>query len=370
LLFVAGLAALTVATFAATTFLVRWYRDREAVLGQRWFVRGESALESGDAADAVRYLRTAVHYSHDLRPVRLRLAEALAAAGSREEAEAYLRTLWEDEPDNGIVNLELARLRAKDNDVTGALRYFHGAIYGLWTAEPDVRRRESRFELINFLLQRGEKNQADAELVGLAAELPPKGSLHARVGALFLQVGNNARALAEFKTALALDRRSPEALAGAGEASFRLRQYWPARRYLEQAIRRQPSAELQRRLQIVNLIVGLDPYVEGLGQVERSERVRRALHIAAARLQNCAQSNHVDLQNAPQSGELVGYNEQLQQLENESHKPSFAQEPELQDQALTLAGSIEESTARTCGPPQGPDLALLLLQQQHEGAPQ
>jgi tetratricopeptide (TPR) repeat protein len=370
LLFVAGLAALTVAMFAATTLLVRWYRGREAKLGQQWFARGEAALESGDAPDAVRYLRSAVHYSHDLRPVRLRLAEALAAAGSEQEAEAYLRTLWEDEPDNGIVNLELARLRVRSNDVTGALRYFHGAIYGLWTLEPDIRRRQARFELIDFLLQRGEKNQADAELVGLAAELPPNAALHARVGALFLEVGNSGRALAEFKSALTLDRRSPEGLAGAGEASFRLRQYWAARRYLEQALRRQPSTALQRRLQIVKLIVGLDPYIEGVDEVERADRVRRALQIAGARLQSCAESKHVDLRNAPQSGELVGYNEQWQQLDAEARKPGFAQEPELQSQALTLAGSIEESTAKTCGPPQGQDLALLLLQQQHENAPQ
>ncbi len=370
LLFVVGLPALTAAVFASTVLLVRWYRNREAVFGQQWFARGESALEAGNAQAAIIYLRTAVHYSHDLRPVRLRLAEALSAAGSRQEAEAYLRTLWEDEPDNGLVNLELARLRAQDHDVAGALRYFHGAVYGLWLSEPELHRREARFELVDFLLQRNQKNQADAELVGLAAELPPNAALHARVGALLLDVGNNPRSLAEFKSALQLDRRSPEALAGAGEASFRLRQYWPARRYLEQALRRRPSPEVARRVQIVNLIVGLDPYAESLDTEERADRVRRALRIASARLQSCALSHHVDLQNAPQSGELVGYNEQLQQLESESRKPSFAQEPELQNQALTLAGSIEEATARICGPPQGPDLALLLLQQQHESAPQ
>jgi tetratricopeptide (TPR) repeat protein len=361
--------ALTVGGFAATTFLVRWYRSTEARLGQQWFGWGEAALRGGDSQAAVRYFRSAVHYSHDSAPVRLRLAEALAAAGRSQEAEAYLRSLWEDEPDNGLVNLELARLRAQKNDVSGALRYFHGAIYGLWSKDPDIRRRDARFELIAFLMRRGEKEQADAELVGVAAELPPDARLHTRVGELFLQAGNSARALAEFKAALAIDRRSPPALAGAGEACFRLGEYWTARRYLEQAIRRQRTPELQRLLEMVNLIVGLDPYVDGLGPEERAERVRRALQIAGDRLQSCAQSQHIDLQNATQAGELVGYYEQLKQFERESKASDFSQEPDLQDQALTLAGSIEDSASRTCGPPQGADLALVLLQHHEENSP-
>jgi tetratricopeptide (TPR) repeat protein len=368
-LIIAALVALTIGGFAATTFLVRWYRSTEARFGQQWFGWGEAALQAGDAQSAVRYFRSAVHYSHDSPRVRLRLAEALAAAGRTEEAEAYLRSLWEDEPDHGLVNLELARLRAQKNDVSGALRYFHGAIYGSWAQDPDLRRREARFELIAFLMRRGEKEQADAELLGLAAELPPDARLHTRVGELFLEAGNSARALNEFKAALALDRRSPPALAGAGEASFRLGEYWTARRYLEQAMRRQRTPELQRRMQMVNLIVGLDPYVDGLGAEERAERVRRALQIAGDRLQSCAADRHIDLQNATQAGELVGYYQQLKQFERESKRPDFSQKADLQDHALTLAGSIEDSATRTCGPPEGADLALVLLQRHEENAP-
>jgi tetratricopeptide (TPR) repeat protein len=368
-LIIAGLVALTVAAFAGTTLLVHWYRTRESKLGQQWFGWGEAALTAGDSHAAVRYFRSAVHYSHDSAPVRLRLAEALAAAGNTQEAEAYLRTLWEDEPDDGVVNLELARLRAQKNDLPGALRYFHGAIYGQWASDPEIRRREARFELIAFLMRRGEKEQADAELVAVAAELPPDARLHTRVGELFLAAGNSARALSEFKAALAIDRRSPSALAGAGEASFRLGEYWSARRYLEQAIRRGRTPELQHRLQMVNLIVGLDPYVDGLGADERAERVRRALQIADARLQSCAQAKQIDLRTATQAGELVGYFEQLKEFERESRAPGFAQKPDLQDQALSLVGSIEDSTSRTCGMPQGADLALLLLQRQQENAP-
>ena len=66
-------------------------------------------------------LRTALLYSRDNYSYQLNLAEALLGEGRRDEASAYLVNLWEREPENGQVNLELAYIAAqKRRERTGS----------------------------------------------------------------------------------------------------------------------------------------------------------------------------------------------------------------------------------------------------------
>ena len=92
-------------------------------------------VRAGRLDDAISALRTALAYLPDNFEYRLKLAEALAAAGHTRQAQAYLRALWDEEPGNGTVNLELARLAASA-DIADVLRFYHGAIYGVWQDNP------------------------------------------------------------------------------------------------------------------------------------------------------------------------------------------------------------------------------------------
>ena len=108
----ATLAAILVATavlFAITFFFTRAYKNKEAGLARQMFSRGQQELSSGHPRKAVADLRTALYYSRDDRNYRLALAQALAADHRIEEATLYFMSLWESEPGNGFINLELAR---------------------------------------------------------------------------------------------------------------------------------------------------------------------------------------------------------------------------------------------------------------------
>jgi hypothetical protein len=75
---------------------------------------------------------------------------------------AYLVNLWEREPENGLVNLELARIAVQRADTERALRYYHNAIYAIWPGDQEVQRRDARLEPIEYLLRINVKTQAQA----------------------------------------------------------------------------------------------------------------------------------------------------------------------------------------------------------------
>jgi len=113
--------------FVITGFTVRMHHDIERGFAEEWYTRGEEDLRAGRAEVAVSDFHTALSFSPDVAEYQLQLAQSLIAAGpSREastEARTYLLNLLEHEPGNGTVNLELARLAARDRAVPDALRF-------------------------------------------------------------------------------------------------------------------------------------------------------------------------------------------------------------------------------------------------------
>ena len=156
------LAALGAAMFAVTFLVTRAFRAEQEQLAQQWAERGDTALAASQPAVAVTAFRTALVYARDNEDLQFKLARALADSGKTEEAEAYFNNLWDGEPGDAVVNLELARLAVRKHDYADAVRFFHGAIYGVWPDEPERHRNQARLELIHFLLDRGATAQADA----------------------------------------------------------------------------------------------------------------------------------------------------------------------------------------------------------------
>jgi tetratricopeptide (TPR) repeat protein len=192
------LLAITVSALAGVSALVRRFNSWQNKLAQRMNQRGQFALEAGQPVLAINFFRSALSFHRDDPAALLNLAESLIAENRLDEAEAYLHTLWDRQPQDGTTNLELGRLSAKRHQMTDALRYYHNAIYGIWTNDPVQNRIAARFELINLLLQQNADTQAESELIAMEAGLPPDSQLHTKVAQLFLHIGDNRSAQSEF----------------------------------------------------------------------------------------------------------------------------------------------------------------------------
>ncbi|HVA01398.1 MAG TPA: tetratricopeptide repeat protein [Terriglobia bacterium] len=351
--------------FAITGFVVQRYHATQKALGGHWYQRGEAALNANQPQKAVDAFHTALVYSRDNSAYQMRLAEALIRANRLGEAEVYLRTLWVREPGNGTVNLELGRLGARRGEVSEAIRYYNNAVFGSWDSDPLDHRLETRIELCQFLLSKGERTQAESELIALIALeriLPPDAALHAQIGSMFLQVQDYRRALQEFQIALKLKPNTPGAWAGAGEAAYEIGNYTEARRYLEKAVSQNP-ADLRsaQQLEIGKLILSLDPFARWISQRERIRRTVAAFNQARARVEQCAQSRSVNLQAKPATSPLQNVFAEAKKMRPKATMRSLQRDPDLIPNVMDLVFQMEQQAEQTCGIPPDPDRALLMI---------
>jgi tetratricopeptide (TPR) repeat protein len=198
----AALLAVALLAFFVVNRLVNRFREQEKALARHLYSRGLQALQAGDPEEALEDFRAALSYSHDDFQYQLSLARALRDTGRTAEAETYLISLWERTPQEGPVNLALGRLFAREQRFDKAAQYYHNAIYGFWASDPDVKRRDAQFELIEFLLQHKAYLQAQAELISLALAVPGDATLRLRVAALFTRAQDHEHALAEYQQIL------------------------------------------------------------------------------------------------------------------------------------------------------------------------
>lgn len=348
--------------FVITGFTVKRYHAEQAALGGRWYQRGEAALRANRPEEAVDDFHTALIYARDNSVYQLRLAEALVRSNHLAEAGVYLRTLWDRQPGNGTVNLELARLSANSHDVPEAIRYYHNAIFGVWDNDPEAQRRQVRIELCKFLLDEGERNAAESELIALEAELPPEAGLHTQIGLMFMQVEDYRRALQQFQQALKLSPKQTRAWSGAGEAAYQLADYAKARRYFQRAVEINPkNLEAVRKLEISNLVLELDPFQRRLSQNERGRRTIAAFKQALSRLTQCAQSQGVNLQAQQAASPLASMYSKVKKMQPKVSSRNLRSNPDLINNVMDLVMQMEESAQQTCGTPPAPDQALLMI---------
>jgi len=359
-LLLAGLVVVIAAFFALTTVAAHAYHRKQEQFAERWYRRGEQALARARPGEAVEDFRNALAYSRDDDLYRLRLAQALVADHRPQEARAHLLSLWEKEPGDGTVNLQLARLAVMWGDDAQAVRYYHQAIYGLWPDEPMAHRWQIRFELSEYLLGRHDVQNAkaaQAELVALAAELPPQDAAEqAHLGTLLLEAGLYARALAAFRNALAEKPNLLPALEGAGESAFRMGDYQTARHYLLPVVAQNPhDAQAAQLLDLSELVLKLDSSERGLPSRERAHRAAHDLEIALARADKCSSSS-------PSLGALAQQARSIPASEG-----LLARNPDALDKTMDLVFKLENAAAK-CPASSLEDQALVLLSEQ-QGAP-
>ncbi len=283
-----SLVAVGVVLFAVAWVLTRTFERRRDALARRWFNAGQQALSASQPQTAIAALRSALFYKDD-DLYRLRLAEALAQANYTDQAKAYLLNLWEERPGSGNINLELARVAAQQHNTADAMRYYHGAIFGVWDNDAIEHRIETRLELIRFLLQQNQTSSAYGEITSLAAGIPPDNpQMHVVAGDLFTRSGDSANALSHYEMALKNDPHSFAALSGAAGAAFASGQFRRAKQHLDAALREHPEdSALTTLLEQTDLVLASDPLERHLPREQRVQRTLTAFNQAGVRLQQC-----------------------------------------------------------------------------------
>ena len=359
------------------------YHAQQDALSDRWAARGVDELRAGHYRTAADEFRTALRYSHDNFSQQLGLAEALIGMKRIPEAEVYLVTLWEQEPENGVVNRELARIAAGENNTTRALRYYHNAIYATWPPGQENQRLETRWELIKYLLALNARAQAQSELIALDAEVGDNPAEQLLLGQYFLQVGDDPHALASFRKTLAADPRSERALAGAGTAEFDAANYIVARRYLRRALAEHPgNHDAAARLETTEQILRMDPFRSNLSQDQQAKATMTAFAVAGTRLQACpaaaattAPAEEPSTANAapgarqnPAAAAPPTLNDAWTRMKPLVTPRALRRNPDRVNEAMDLVFAIERQANGKCGAGTASDAALLLIEKLHEGS--
>jgi tetratricopeptide (TPR) repeat protein len=368
--------AVTCVLAVLTWLIFRSYSQHQRDAAARWKRRGEDALQHNNAAAAVYDLRTALGYGQDDPATQVELARALAKLGtprSLQEATVYLNTLWEKEPGNGNINLQLARLTARQGQTAVALDHYHMAIYGVWEGDGAIRRRQVRLELVRYLIQQHRFDDARGELLIAAGNDNTTPGL-LEVAGLLAEAHDPADALRIYREVAGRRPVEPKAFEGTGQMAFLLARYKMARNYLDRALKASsathPLADrvlVEKNLQIANAVIAIYPS-ETLPQRERLLRVVRAYNAARKRYMACANGT-TGQSHTPQPGRTqIQNNDALAALGNrwQNARPrltvaALVDSAQLEQATMQLVYDTEQVTEQVCGEPTGEDAALLRI---------
>lgn len=358
----ATLTVLAVVSFVAVTGLSRAHQAQRQAIGERWFNRGAADLNAKRYDAAGTDFRAALLYSPDESSYQLKLAEALIGQGHTGQALAYLKNLWDREPENGIVNLELARIAAQRGETDDAIRFYHNAVYAVWPSDQEGMRGDARLELIDLLLRIRDKALAQGELIALAASVGPDPVQQGRIAELFLRAEDYEHAKGAFETVLKSEGHNAAALAGAGYAAFELGQYALAQHYLQAALAVNASDTASAdRLKTAQMVLQMNPFRRQIPIVERNRIVVEAFQAAGERLRTCKLS-------FISGTTLPSLNDEWTHLKPQINRQGLRRNPDRVEIAMDLVFRIERETSTVCGTPTGTDLALLLISKMREGS--
>jgi Tfp pilus assembly protein PilF len=355
--------ALLIIVAIGAFFLTRAVASSNRAMNRRdaaeWFQRGQAQVRAGDVAHAVESLRRATIKDRDNPTYVPALAQALALAGRQTEARGVLLALRETQPDNSVLNLQLARLAASRHDATEALRYYHYSLYSPASSEDDELRRRVRLELVEFLISEHLSSRAVSELLVLATDATPTADFHVQLGALFARAGDTRHALEQYQEALQLAPTSVDALIGAGETAFARQDYALARQYLHKVPASAPERVSDLRT-LVDLALSSDPLAGRIGATERRRRLLRATDYTWQRLNACAAVHNAG---SDPSGGLVAEWQALRARLRATPTP----DSDMLEAAIDLIERTEQATTASCPPATSMDRALLLMVRLHRG---
>jgi tetratricopeptide (TPR) repeat protein len=351
---------ITSVIFVLTWLLHRSFEDHREELGRRWKARGELALHAGRAQDAIDSLRTALAYVPD-RGTEIDLATALADAGKTTEATAYFNTLWDSAPGDGTINLQLARLAARQGDEATAALHYEAALDGTWQGNGYDRRREVRLELAEYLIFRHKYDEARSQLLIAAGNAPDDPGIKVQIAGL-LEKDNDLQSALNLYRAVAARHPAPlPALAGAGRTAFALGMYRVAADYLSRALASPAAASLSEgdrdadrtMFATADRLLLLFP-ADDLPARLRAQRILTLRNTAHARLAACAANPAATVS----LGDLAA---RWAQLPTRITPNALEQQPDLEQTLFQLACDTETRLATSCGAPAGDDALIVRI---------
>jgi tetratricopeptide (TPR) repeat protein len=352
------LILIAVAAFFVTRAVAASNRNMNLRDAAEWYQRGQTAVAAERLPDAIEAFRRATVRNRYDKRYTLALAHALALHGETGPAQRALLGLRNNAPEDHDVNLELARLAASTHDLPEALRYYHSALYAAWPDQQAGSQREIRLELIRFLIANRFLNRAESEILALSSDLPDDVAHRLEVARLFMQTGDDRRALEQFQRALGQNPDNHDALAGAGQAAFGLADYRAAQRYF----RKLPSDldDVRETRELVDLVMSSDPWAARIGSAERRRRLVADFSHAQARLEGCFSSRAGSLtsEETALQNDARAFSGQL--------KSSAVLEQDRIEAGFDVIARIERATS-SCVPPTPLDRALVLIGGQHAG---
>jgi tetratricopeptide (TPR) repeat protein len=378
-----ALAACILALAAgSTSLLVRGLRHHELRVSQQLLEDGNRAMMAGQYGTAIEDFRAVLGFTPEDLDLRVRLAQALVAAGKLDEAKNDYLALRQAKSDSGPVNLQLARLQAKHGSSSEAELYYRSAIGGSWPSDEIAERQRTRIELVRFLVSHERYSEARSELSALAENPSNDLPLLNDTASLLLKVGDPEHALSMYQRVLAIRPDDGAALLGAGEAAYAAGRYSTAQRLLRQfgnSSEQNPEIanRVQQRLRDIDEVLSIIP-APGLRAGERGDRALRVWDTVTRRLASCAGVSlgsmlyaRSDKEEPNVSGNLEPayqkWRDLHQQLKTSHQRWALRNNTELQSQVMLLAYDIEQRTSGSCGAPTGADQALLRIAQHPDG---
>jgi tetratricopeptide (TPR) repeat protein len=361
-----SLTLITAILFAVTLFLFHTFATHRQELAQRWAARGQAAIASGHPDQAIVALRTALSHAPGERSYELLLAQALGDAGHTEEAYNYFLGLWETQPGDGVINLSLARLAAKKNDMQSAINYYRAAIYGTWEGDGIVRRRDLRLELSRYLIAHHDLSSARTELLVAGGNAPEDTGLALTLAHLLEQASAPRDALNFYEKVLAREPNNEQALEAAGRLEYGFGHFEEAHRLLERAkhehdtsaLNQAWSPDLQTMLDAAKQILSIEPSKK-LPATDRVNRILRARDLARKRFDDC--TARVSAANAASSPLQNLAARWMTSKEATINRPALLNDTSEQDAVMKLVYDTETQASQICGAPTGDDALLLML---------
>lgn len=361
-----ALALVAVGVFLFTKRMAAKERQLERRVAAIWFEKGQQQIRSGKAEEAIRSFRWATTDARENREYSQALADALAAAYHYAEAQQLLLRLRESDPDNAEINIQLARLAAKRGDVPDATRYYQNALYGRWTgSQVDEQRRKLQIELIQFLLDHGQRNGAISQLFILQTEPPESAASRVETAKLFLEAADLQHALKNYIEAIQLDNNDVAALTGAGEISFQLADYAKAAHYLKRSLETSPhSSQARDLLSLTEAVLAQDPLAPHLSPKERQSRLVWDFDRSLRAVENCLSQTSND----KSTDELESLKEEALTLRPKLNRSGHPPDSDLVRSGVDLVLKMEKAASDSCGYSSASDRALLLIGLKHNGA--
>jgi len=340
-------ALLLVPMFTTTGVIVRLFHDKQAKIAVNWERAGNINLQGGRAQTAIEDFHNALLYSPSSSKLQLELAEALTAQGQLAESENYLFNLRASDPDNALINLQLARISAREGDVNAAVTFYHDAAFGEWPSDTHASQIAAREELIEFLLKNNRGDQARAEALSMAADNPADPGVINEAAAYLVESGDTANALDQYQHVLRLEPNNVTALIGAGNTAFAAYEFSQADRYYSRAIVRgakTPDIEADRDLAAA--AAELDPFDARLDGRERQQRILQIFSAAQQRAQACMPAVLTNAATAPDDAKALAAARAA--LPAKLTLSVFNVHPEYADQALNWAFDLEKAVPSQC----------------------